>query len=292
MHRLAVFGSTMVAMAFSVAADSPAGPSRAEFKAVADAPADEEAFNRLLATLPVVTFDDEGTPHKYYVWEGDLLYDREQVRALILSRLAQQRPARGSEELVVMVRPDGEDAYWRPGDRAITYAVDCASFPSAAACATVTQAMRAATRAWTDACTSCGLSFRQVTTTGTPVPNDSAAGPRFVVRYTPQNAGYIAVAFFPGDPAFKRYVYVAPSYFQTSFDRTGVLRHELGHVLGYRHEHIRDIAGCYYEDNRWRPLTAYDPHSVMHYFCGSGGTMSLSLTASDRAGHRAFYGRR
>jgi len=37
-------------------------------------------------------------------------------------------------------------------------------------------------------------------------------------------------------------------------------------------------------------LSAYDPHSVMHYFCGGVGSHDLSITALDRKGARMVYG--
>ena len=51
---------------------------------------------------------------------------------------------------------------------------------------------------------------------------------------------------------------VDPIFFNSQYDPVGVFRHELGHVLGYRHEHIRGIPGCGFEDSRWQPLTPYD----------------------------------
>ena len=72
---------------------------------------------------------------------------------------------------------------------------------------------------------------------------------------------------------------------------TGVLRHELGHTLGFRHEQTRPEAGACFEDNSWRALTPYDSASVMHYpQCNGTGDWSLSLTARDIAGARLVYG--
>ena len=62
----------------------------------------------------------------------------------------------------------------------------------------------------------------------------------------------------------------------------GILRHELGHVLGFRHEHTRPEAGTCFEDNSWRPLTPYDSSSVMHYpQCNGSNPGDLTLTDLD-----------
>lgn len=37
-------------------------------------------------------------------------------------------------------------------------------------------------------------------------------------------------------------------------------------------------------------LTAYDPKSVMHYFCGDVGSRSLAITDVDRVGSQLVYG--
>jgi hypothetical protein len=71
----------------------------------------------------------------------------------------------------------------------------------------------------------------------------------------------------------------------------GILRHELGHTLGWRHEHTRPESGTCFEDNDWRPLTDYDRFSVMHYpQCNGGGDWSLKLTHMDKNGAACVYG--
>ena len=65
---------------------------------------------------------------------------------------------------------------------------------------------------------------------------------------------------------------------------------ELGHTLGFRHEHTRPEAGTCFEDNNWRPLTPYDSASIMHYPQCNGSSSDLEFQASDAAGLRALYG--
>ncbi len=72
---------------------------------------------------------------------------------------------------------------------------------------------------------------------------------------------------------------------------TGVFKHELGHVLGFRHEHTNPASGTCFEDFNWRAVTPYDPSSTMHYqWCNGVTTADLSLTDLDRRGSILLYG--
>ncbi|QSQ12257.1 ricin-type beta-trefoil lectin domain protein [Myxococcus landrumensis] len=72
------------------------------------------------------------------------------------------------------------------------------------------------------------------------------------------------------------------------------LIHELGHILGFRHEHLRipQTANlCEETDMSWESLTAYDPDSVMNYGGSCGGNRNrTNLSALDQAGAQALYG--
>jgi hypothetical protein len=151
--------------------------------------------------------------------------------------------------------------------------------------------MRTATEDWMKV---CGVEFvyRGALDTDTAARPGAALFP--VMQYD-SGGQFIAAAFFPDDPVERRFVIIDPSYFSPTlrFDRVGVLRHELGHVLGFRHEHIRSEApaACPGEPLfGTTPLTAYDPRSVMHYFCGDVGAAELAITDVDRAGAQKLYG--
>ena len=102
---------------------------------------------------------------------------------------------------------------------------------------------------------------------------------------------YIARAFFPSTPKRSRNVLIDDSIWTSgSWTPTNILGHELGHTLGFRHEHTRPESGTCFEDNNWRPLTPYDSASIMHYPQCNGTSDDLSFTSSDGNGVRAAYG--
>jgi hypothetical protein len=103
---------------------------------------------------------------------------------------------------------------------------------------------------------------------------------------------YLARAFFPSSSRRSREVLISTSSFGNiaPWTLTGVLRHELGHTIGFRHEHTRPESGTCFEDNNWRALTAYDASSVMHYpQCNGTQTGDLVLTNLDKQGATALY---
>ena len=107
------------------------------------------------------------------------------------------------------------------------------------------------------------------------------------------NGQYLARSFFPANPRSSRNVLIDNTSFgDPNTPLAGILRHELGHTLGFRHEHTRPEAGTCFEDNNWRALTPYDSSSVMHYpQCnGTGSFSSLVLTQMDADGAAALYG--
>jgi hypothetical protein len=103
---------------------------------------------------------------------------------------------------------------------------------------------------------------------------------------------YIARAFFPSTTKRQRKTLVNAGSLQNagSWTPSNIMGHELGHTLGFRHEHTRPEAGTCFEDNNWRALTPYDSASIMHYPQYNGSSDDLSMTSTDRAGAAALYG--
>ena len=117
----------------------------------------------------------------------------------------------------------------------------------------------------------------------------------FDVRPVDVGGDYLARAFFPNEPRASRNVLVDLSALSLTpgqdLTLAGVLRHELGHSLGFRHEHTRPDSGACFEDSNWKPITSYDKFSVMHYpQCNGGADWKLLLTDRDKNGAACVYG--
>lgn len=258
--------------------------ARSALEDVIAKPADEAVFRGYLQTLPRVSLPGGVTR---YVIESDLLFTEDEVRSLLARNLARTRALKsGLRPELIVNEVNGRPDFWLTvADRQLTYAIDRSTF-SPSEFAVVEEAMMRATGDWVDACPECQLTF---THRADSDDRPDLASVTFVVRQVDARGSFIAAAFFPSSPVANRYVNIDPSFFTTDFDRAGVLRHELGHVIGYRHEHTRGVKGCYYEDAHWLPLTQYDPQSVMHYLCGNAGSIRLQLTPLDVVGHRQQY---
>ena len=183
----------------------------------------------------------------------------------------------------------GLQAVWSIAQkRALTY---CVSTDFGARYHRVVAEMEQATRAWE---APADIDFIHLMSQD----SDCTAGnPNviFDVRPVQVFGQYLARAFFPNDARRDRNVLIDESSFQLdpngNLQLVGILRHELGHTLGARHEHTRPESGRCFEDDNWEPLTDYDPFSVMHYpQCNGLGDWSLTLTNTDMNGVACLYG--
>ena len=240
-----------------------------------------------------------------WIAEGDTLLDQDQLKIYADVReqeinaraAAKQADAAGfgtvhleeQKHGLIAGTKDGKILRWKPG-AVLTYRVARDSFGgNAAHYQLVVDSVRAATQEWEK---TCGVNFEHRAALDSK-PGVGLEGMLFVIKEFNASGKFIASSFFPSDPPARRVLLIDPSYYTTSFDKVGVLRHELGHILGFRHEHIRNEAPpvCPNEP-LWdtQVLTVYDPTSVMHYFCGGVGTNALKISALDRKGAQQVYG--
>lgn len=190
----------------------------------------------------------------------------------------------GTGDLIANTDPYGNATLWSQSQaRNLTY---CVSNTFGARKSAVVDAMQRGAAMWESA--SPGIDFRHLPAQD---GNCTTSNNNVVFSVEPTNAtGYIARAFFPNSPKSQRNVLVANQFYSSGWQQDAIMAHELGHVLGFRHEHTRPEAGTCFEDNNWKPLTPYDSVSIMHYPQCNGGSNSLSFSAYDRQGVQAAYG--
>jgi hypothetical protein len=109
---------------------------------------------------------------------------------------------------------------------------------------------------------------------------------------------FFANSFFPHTTRAARELLIDDSAFTTTAngrDLQGIMRHEHGHMLGFRHEHIWiddcTTEGLADEFGDPRHVTPYDESSIMHYpQCRSSGTGGYRQTKLDYQGSIGLYG--
>lgn len=152
----------------------------------------------------------------------------------------------------------------------------------------IVSALKIASADWMDA---GNISFRYIPSADKDCDKKEGPTTRFRISINKSRRyPYAARAFFPYNErvtiTFKK------SFLEKGFQELlRLTRHELGHVLGLRHEHIRpenplsDKCG---EDSLFEPVTEYDRASIMHY-ARCGGLGSVELSSFDKEGISILY---
>ncbi|MGH8658665.1 MAG: matrixin family metalloprotease [Gammaproteobacteria bacterium] len=173
-----------------------------------------------------------------YIVSGDTpIVNEKQLQEFFVTQVKQKpvsQPTELMRELIVH-QVGGLDAVWNSAKkRQLSYCVSQGFGPRHA---NVVAAMAAAGDAWGAVADIDYIHVAQEDDNCTPTNADVA----FDVRPVDVSGQYLARAFFPNEPRGDSNVLIDESAFELdpneNLTLTGILRHELGHTLGFRHEH-------------------------------------------------------
>lgn len=256
----------------------------------------EDVVKLIKAKAPTIRVENSalGIDAKYWVVEGDVPLSEDQLIGYAAERVEiaealEKRPGERKRGLIA-IESGGKILRWARG-KVLDYCVWRPSYLSQNEYDRVVKDMARATSDWSALC-GVRFQYRKEFDTTEKLTFGNVLFP--VVR---QKGGgdTIAMAFFPDAPVKERVVWTFDGYFAESpdFEPVGVLRHELGHVLGFRHEHIVPEAPDYFypepTDHIVR-LSDYDPQSVMHYLGPGVGNPKLEFTDLDKTAAVRVYG--
>jgi len=251
----------------------------------AEAPESGEESVAQVGAQPAVTYEEWRSRavwnDEYKVWtvEGDILAASEESLRKIYDSMYTPEGA-----LTVNLRSGADDIWSRTNRRNLTYCVSQATFGSVYA--QVVDEMMQAAAAWENVANVRFIHLSQHDS------NCTASNNSVKFNVSGWNGGHCQMGF-PGMARADRQLLIdrASMCGNNRRYRIGLYAHELGHGLGFRHEHER-VGGTGCTGSNFRTLTNYDSLSVMHYenVCGStNDTGALFITQKDADGASSVY---
>lgn len=245
-------------------------------------------FERFLSWLPTVETLSSGQP--FYVVEGDYLMSREEVQDYVLGLVADESvsavPTNGE---LITDEINGQLNIFSETERTITFWIDPVRLSDPKLAEIVQWAEKSANQ-WNDLCTECVVNFVLKKEC-----RSSHCGRKldFVIRFYREE--YYMLAMFPNKikdwrklgTGIQPQLKVGKKMFEPNLPALPehIIRHEFGHVLGYRHENIHTKRHnipdqCFSASSRkqWREVASFDPRSVMYTFCDESVVVDFSPT--------------
>jgi hypothetical protein len=240
----------------------------------------------------------------YFFYQGDLLLEEKEFKRFLLQELLQltmhkyQKIHKEEQKLVITYDPIKEDTIkWK--NFPIRFSIKKSSFKKIPGGYEIIKSnFKKAIADWVGV-SKVRFDYIEAADVATEI---SSYRLDFYVEYIEPTSRlpHIAIAFYPNDPENMRVLRVLPSYWKSDKDKIGIFRHEIGHILGFRHEHAAYINLAPLECRQYfpedplpsKPVTiTYDTLSVMHYFCGNAGTKEMKFSKNDSLGIIAVYGK-
>ncbi|WP_052351071.1 matrixin family metalloprotease [Myxococcus stipitatus] len=268
-------------------------------------PSHDETFEEGWKAFRAQAVESSARPGVFIV-EGDIAIHGEEA----LRKYYKEYMSRTSQSLTVLLRDSGggvivDDVLGEAEKHSLTYCIS-PRFPSDKQ-VRVAAAMTAAGLSWSRR---VGVSFAHLESEDVWCDSEES-GPNlrvnFEVRYVSGPSAFIALSFPPSSTDRILWIYERAFVSSTANGQTleATLRHELGHVMGFRHEHIwiSPVAGepeCKVEDldqpgrqdDARQLVGGYDVLSVMHYAqCRPAGSpWAYAQTETDYRAAISIYG--